>query len=69
MSFDGTVELSAVVEAADDASADALVVYYETVAGKPHPDWAEYRQSLVAEKRLLATFTPSSAVGIIRPAR
>ena len=69
VSFDGTVELSAVVEDPHDAAADALVAYFETVAGKPHRDWEDYRRSLVEEKRLLATFTPTSAVGIIRPAR
>lgn len=66
LSFDGTVELSPVARATDDDTADALVAYYERVAGKAHPDWAEYRQAMVDEGRLLVTFRPSTVVGQIR---
>jgi PPOX class probable F420-dependent enzyme len=65
LSFDGTVELSAVTTAIDDETNDRLVAYYEAVSGKPHPDWPEYRAAMVAERRLLATFTPTSVVGQI----
>ncbi|CAN5709142.1 PPOX class F420-dependent oxidoreductase [soil metagenome] len=63
VSFDGTAELSAVTTEPGDATSDALCAYYEAVAGEPHPDWDEYRAAMVAEKRLLVTFTPTSAVG------
>ena len=63
VSFDGTVELSAVTTEPGDATSDALCAYYEAVAGEPHPDWSEYRAAMIAEKRLVARFTPSSAVG------
>ena len=63
VSFDGTVELSAVTTEPGDATSDALCAYYEAVAGGPHPDWSEYRAAMIAEKRLVARFTPSSAVG------
>ena len=63
ISFDGTVELSPVAASADDATCDMLVDYYERVAGKAHPDWDEYRQAMVDEGRLIATFTPAKAVG------
>jgi PPOX class probable F420-dependent enzyme len=65
VSLDGTAELTPVTQAPDDATADALVRYYERVAGGPHPDWAEYRSAMVDEGRLLARFTPTSAVGQI----
>lgn len=65
VSFDGTVELSAVTTDLDDATNDALVRYYEDVTGEPHSDWAEYRQAMVDEGRLLATVTPTSVVGQI----
>ena len=65
VSFDGTVELSPATQATDDATSDALVAYYEQVAGQAHPDWAEYRQAMVDEGRLLLTFRPSSVVGQI----
>lgn len=35
----------------DDPSTDELVDLYRTVAGE-HPDWDEFRQAMVAEKRL-----------------
>lgn len=63
VSFDGSVELSPITEATNDATADALVAYYEHVAGQAHPDWAEYRQAMVDEGRLIATFRPASVVG------
>ena len=65
LSFDGTVELSPPATAPDDATADALVEYYEAVAGEPHPDWDEYRRAMVDEGRLLVRFTPTSVVGQI----
>ena len=41
------------------------MAYYEAVAGKPHPNWDEYRQAMIDEGRLIATFTPTSVVGQI----
>ncbi len=65
LSFDGTVELSPVTTDVGDATADALVAYYEKVAGEAHPDWDEYRRAMVDEGRLLVTFRPTSVVGQI----
>jgi PPOX class probable F420-dependent enzyme len=64
-SFDGTAELSPVAASPGDATCDALVSYYEQVAGKPHPDWDEYRAAMVADRRLVVSLRPSSAVGQI----
>lgn len=66
LSFDGTVTLSPVATDPGDAACDALVAYYEKVAGKPHPDWDEYRAAMVDEGRLLVSFTPASVVGQVR---
>lgn len=65
VALDGTVELSPTAQAPDDRTADALAVYYEATNGGPHPDWAEFRQAMVDEQRLIATFTPTTAVGQI----
>lgn len=65
LSLDGTIELTEVARSIDDETTDALVDYYERAAGKPHPDWADYRKSMVAEGRLLARFTPHAVVGQI----
>ncbi len=65
LSLDGTVELSEVTASPDDATSDLLVDYYRSVAGADHDDWAAYRQAMIDEHRLLATFTPTAAVGQI----
>ena len=66
VSLDGTVELSPATTSPGDATGDALVDYYERVAGGPHPDWDEYRRAMIDERRLIARFTPTSATGHIR---
>lgn len=63
VSLDGVASLSATTTQLDDAASDALVEYFEGVSGKPHPDWAEYRQAMIDEQRLTATITIASAVG------
>lgn len=66
LAFDGTVDLSATTTDTGDSTSDALVAYYEAIAGAPHPDWAEYRQAMVDEHRLIARFTPTGVVGQVR---
>jgi len=65
LSFDGTVELTPAATAPDDATADELVSLYTAVTGEEHPDWAEYRQAMVDEGRLVVHFTPTSVTGQI----
>ncbi len=65
VSFDGTAELSPPAMALGDSTNTAMMAYYEAVAGKPHPDWNEYQQAMIDEQRLLATITPTTAVGMI----
>jgi PPOX class probable F420-dependent enzyme len=45
--IEGTAEILSLPEALEP-----LVTYYKTVVGE-HPDWADYRQAMVREKRLL----------------
>ena len=61
--LDGTVELSDVARAPGDATVESLVDYYRRGAGE-HPDWDEFRSTMVQEGRILARFTPSSAYGM-----
>jgi len=62
--FDGRVELSDVARDPDDAVVDRLVDYYRRGNGE-HEDWADYRRSMVADQRLVATFVAASATGIL----
>lgn len=55
-------ELGAVTVAADDDAADDLVAYYRAMRGE-HPDWAEYRSAMVADRRLLLRLHPTRAYG------
>ncbi len=64
VSLDGAVELSPPTTTPGDATSDALVDYYERLAGQ-HPDWDEYRQAMIDEGRLVARFTPTGAAGLI----
>ncbi|WP_330233347.1 PPOX class F420-dependent oxidoreductase [Nocardia sp. NBC_00508] len=62
--LEGTVELTPVAAAPDDPTVDALVDYYRTASGE-HPDWNEYRNAMVADRRALVLFTPEHAYGML----
>lgn len=59
-------ELTPVAADPHDATVDALVGYYKTANGE-HPDWEDYRRSMVADKRLLVVLRPERAYGMIAP--
>lgn len=60
---EGTVELTP--EAADpqDATVEALVGLYRNIAGE-HPDWDEYREAMVTDRRVLLTMPISHIYGM-----
>lgn len=49
---EGTADLSPVAQSPDDETVEDLVGVYRTLAGE-HPDWAEFRQAMVDEGRLV----------------
>lgn len=51
---EGTVTLTGPSTDPDSPEVDALVAYYRLGAGE-HPDWAEYRQVMVTDRRVLMT--------------
>ena len=51
---EGFAELTAPAADPQDATVEALVALYRTLAGE-HPDWAEYRAAMVADRRLVLT--------------
>lgn len=61
--LDGTVELTPVAARPDDPTVEALVDLYRTLQGE-HEDWDAYRAAMVADRRLVATLTPTSAYGM-----
>ena len=51
---EGTVTLTGPSSDPDGPEVEALVDYYRAAAGE-HPDWAEYRAVMVADRRVLMT--------------
>jgi PPOX class probable F420-dependent enzyme len=62
--IDCDAELMPVATRPDDATVDALVEYYRRVSGE-HPDWDDYRQTMVADQRLIVKLTPIHAYGML----
>ncbi|MAT04064.1 MAG: pyridoxamine 5'-phosphate oxidase [Acidimicrobiaceae bacterium] len=61
---EGDVTLMPPAASPDDATVDAMVDYYRTMQGE-HPDWNEYRQAMVDDRRLLVTITPTHSYGML----
>ena len=62
--IEADVTMLPVATSPDDATVDALVEYYRTVVGE-HDDWAEYRQAMVDDRRLLLELHPTHAYGML----
>jgi PPOX class probable F420-dependent enzyme len=60
--LDGVAALTPIAQAPDDPTVDALVEYYRRTGGE-HSDWADYRRTMVSERRLLATITVNGVYG------
>lgn len=67
LSFDGSAEVSPVAAETEGPAMDTLINAFRAVAGKDHPDWDEFRQAMVAERRRVITVKPTGVVGLIRP--
>ncbi|MEV7093928.1 PPOX class F420-dependent oxidoreductase [Amycolatopsis sp. NPDC051045] len=62
---EGRAELTPPAAAPDDATVEALVDYYRRAAGE-HPDWAEYREAMVTDQRVLLTIHVEKLLGLVR---
>ena len=51
---EGTAELTPPAAAPDDDTVEALITLYRNIAGE-HPDWDEYRQAMVTDRRVVLT--------------
>ena len=63
--LEGDAELSPVAEAPDDETVAELVEMYRAMAGE-HPDWDDYRATMVRDKRLVVRLRPTHAYGMIQ---
>src|SRR6056297_1748346 len=62
--IEADVTMLPVATSPDDTTVDALAEYYRTLAGE-HDDWAEYRQAMVDDGRLLLELRPTHAYGML----
>lgn len=62
--LDGQATLSAVAAEPDDATAEELVELYRRIRGE-HPDWDEYRRTMVADRRLVVRLLVDHAYGMV----
>ncbi len=47
-----------------DEVSDALVELYRDISGQEHPDWEEYREAMVAERRQILTVRADHVYGM-----
>jgi PPOX class probable F420-dependent enzyme len=62
--IEGTAALSPVAADPHDDTVEMLVAYYRAGNGE-HPDWDEYRATMVADGRLILTVRPERAYGLV----
>ena len=65
--LEGKVELSPVAMASDDQTVEELVEIFRFIRGEDHPNWDEYREAMVADRRLVARLRVEHAYGLTRP--
>ncbi len=62
---EGIGVLGPVAHEPDDEAVAALIDYYRTLRGE-HPDWAEYAQAMIDQKRRLLTIPIDRVYGLAR---
>jgi PPOX class probable F420-dependent enzyme len=62
--YEGDAALTPVAADPHDATVDLLVETYRAMAGE-HPDWDEYRQAMVDDKRLVVRLKATRAYGML----
>jgi PPOX class probable F420-dependent enzyme len=61
---EGEAELSPVAAEHSDATVEELIALYRSLSGE-HPDWDEYRRSMVNDRRLVVRLRPTYAYGML----
>jgi PPOX class probable F420-dependent enzyme len=60
---EGNAELTPPACALDDNTVEALITLYRNIAGE-HPDWDDYRQAMVTDRRVLLTLPITHVYGM-----
>ncbi|MBJ7337733.1 PPOX class F420-dependent oxidoreductase [Mycolicibacterium sp.] len=61
---EGDVVLTPPASRPDDETVEGLIALYRKIAGKEHPDWDDYRQAMVDDRRVLMTMPVSHLYGM-----
>jgi PPOX class probable F420-dependent enzyme len=61
--IDGDADVTPTAAAPDDDTVGELVDLYRSLQGE-HPDWDEYRATMVADRRLVIRIRPTHAYGM-----
>ncbi|HEX7166082.1 MAG TPA: PPOX class F420-dependent oxidoreductase [Acidimicrobiales bacterium] len=61
--LEGEADLSEVAGAPGDDTVEELVELYRSLQGE-HPDWSEYRETMVNDLRLVLRLRPTHAYGV-----
>ena len=61
---EATAELSPTAAERDDDTVEELVAMYRSAVGE-HPDWDEFRQAMVNDRRLAVRLRPERAYGML----
>jgi PPOX class probable F420-dependent enzyme len=65
ISFDGVAEITETAEEPNDQVCNELAALFVAVQGKQHPNWDEFNEAMINDKRIVIRFVPQSAVGQI----
>jgi PPOX class probable F420-dependent enzyme len=60
---EGTAQLTPPAAKLDDDTVEALIALYRNIAGE-HPDWDDYRQAMVTDRRVLLTLPITHVYGM-----
>ncbi len=60
---EGTAALTPPAASSDDDTVEALIALYRNIAGE-HPDWDDYRQAMVTDRRVVLTLPISHLYGM-----
>jgi PPOX class probable F420-dependent enzyme len=62
--IESDVSLAPVAADPGDATVEELVAFYRSVQGE-HPNWDEYRQAMVRDRRTIVRITPTHVYGYL----
>lgn len=65
ISFDGSAEITETAKVATDNVCQELANVFSAIQKKDHPNWDEFNQAMIEDKRLVIRFVPATAVGQI----